>query len=118
MSPSLGTSSGGFRLPGNTDRLSGRAMLHLPSDVSTQHGEVRAKRHRSDPLDQRISAALIEERQLGGRLGAHALACAFSAIAGWCALVHPWPGAAFYLGLVAAFLCLAWVWGRLARRPL
>ncbi|QEX16381.1 hypothetical protein FRZ44_16740 [Hypericibacter terrae] len=69
-------------------------------------------------LDRRIALALTEERQRSGRLGAHALTLAFVAVAVWCALVHPWPGAVFYLGIVAAFVGLAWAWGWLARRPL
>ena len=68
-------------------------------------------------LDRRIAAALAEERQVSGRLGAHALTVAFVAVAVWCALVHPWPEAVYYLGIVAAFLGLAWAWGRRARRP-
>lgn len=72
---------------------------------------------RSTALDERIAAALTQERQISGRLGAHALTLAFVAIAVWCALVHPWPGAVYYLGIVAAFIGLAWAWGRRARRP-
>ena len=68
-------------------------------------------------LDQRIAAALTKERQVTGRLGAHALTVAFVAVAIWCALVHPWPAALYYLGIVAAFVGLAWAWGRRARRP-
>ncbi|HMR29797.1 MAG TPA: adenylate/guanylate cyclase domain-containing protein [Geminicoccaceae bacterium] len=68
-------------------------------------------------LDQRIAEALAKERQVSGRLGAHALTLAFCAIAVWCALVHPWPGAVYYLGIVAAFIGLAWAWGRRARQP-
>jgi adenylate cyclase len=68
-------------------------------------------------LDQRVAAALEEECRVSGRLGAHALTVAYVAVAVWCALVHPWPGAAFYLGIVAAFVGLAWAWGRRARRP-
>ncbi len=68
-------------------------------------------------LDRWVAAALAEERQVSGRLGAHALTLAFSAVAVWCALVHPWPGALYYLAIVAAFVGLAWGWGRRARRP-
>ncbi len=68
-------------------------------------------------LDRRIAAALAEERLASGRLGAHALTLAFVAVAVWCALVHPWPGAVYYLGIVAAFVGLAWAWGWRARRP-
>ena len=68
-------------------------------------------------LDQRVAAALAEERLVSGRLGAHALTLAFCAVAIWCALVHPWPEAAYYLGIVAAFVGLAWAWGQRARRP-
>ena len=93
-------------------------MTDHRSDVSTDHGELRTNPHHSHPLNQRISSALIRERQLSGRVGAHALTLAFVAIAVWCAVVHPWPGAAYYLGLVAAFLGLAWVWRGLAQRPL
>jgi adenylate cyclase len=69
-------------------------------------------------LDRRIALALAEERQLSGRIGAHALTLAFGAVAVWCAVVHPWPGAIFYLGIVACFLGLAWSWRELAKRPL
>ncbi|MFZ1429936.1 MAG: adenylate/guanylate cyclase domain-containing protein, partial [Geminicoccaceae bacterium] len=80
---------------------------------------VPAIRRQTQPsaLDRRIAAALAEERQVSGRLGAHALTVAFVAVAVWCALVHPWPEAIYYLGIVAAFLGLAWAWGRRARRP-
>ncbi|MFC5067283.1 adenylate/guanylate cyclase domain-containing protein [Flaviflagellibacter deserti] len=78
----------------------------------------RLSQIRSSSVDQRIALALAQEKQVSGRLGAHALTLAFVAIAVWCAVVHPWPGAAFYLGIVAAFVALAWTWGRLARRPL
>jgi adenylate cyclase len=69
-------------------------------------------------LGRRIAAALAEERQRSGRLGAHALTLAYVVIAIWCALVHSWPGAVFYLGLVAAFVALALAWRRLSLRPL
>jgi adenylate cyclase len=75
-------------------------------------------RSQSSALDRRVALALTEERQRSGRLGAHALTLAFVAVAVWCALVHPWPGAIFYLGLVAAFVGLALAWGQLAKRPL
>jgi adenylate cyclase len=52
-----------------------------------------------------------------GRLGAHALALAFCAVAVWCALVHPWPAALYFLGIAAAFVGLACAWGQRARRP-
>ena len=42
---------------------------------------------------------------------------AFVAVAVWCALVHPWPGAIYYLAIVAAFLGLAWAWSQRAKRP-
>jgi adenylate cyclase len=71
----------------------------------------------SAALDRRIAAALAEERQVSGRLGAHALTMAFVAVAVWCTLVHPWPGAIYYLGIVAAFVALACAWGQRARRP-
>jgi adenylate cyclase len=69
-------------------------------------------------LERRIALALAEERQISGKIGAHALTLAFVAVAVWCAVVHPWPGAIFYLGIVACFLGLAWSWGALAKRPL
>ena len=72
---------------------------------------------RPTALDERIAAALAQERQTSGRLGAHALTLAFVAIAVWCALVHPWPGAVYYLGIVAAFIGLACAWGLRAKRP-
>lgn len=72
---------------------------------------------RPSPLDRRIAEALAEERQVSGRLGAHALTLAFVAVAIWCALVHPWPGAVYYLGIVAAFVGLACAWGRRAKWP-
>jgi adenylate cyclase len=72
---------------------------------------------RSSALDRRIAAALSKERLVTGRLGAHVLTLAFCAVAVWCALVHPWPAALYYLGIVAAFVALAWAWGRRARRP-
>ncbi|HWL70374.1 MAG TPA: adenylate/guanylate cyclase domain-containing protein [Geminicoccus sp.] len=71
----------------------------------------------SSALDQRIAAALAAERQVTGRLGAHALTLAFCAVAVWCALVHPWPAALYYLGIVAAFVALACAWGWRSRRP-
>jgi adenylate cyclase len=67
-------------------------------------------------LDRRIAAALAEERKVSGTIGAYALTLAFVAVAVWCALVHPWPGAIYYLGLVAAFIGLAWARARRARR--
>ncbi|MGA0593640.1 hypothetical protein [Enterovirga sp. CN4-39] len=76
-----------------------------------------AKPHRSGNLDSRAAAALAEERQRSGRTGAHALTLAYVAVAVWCALVHPWPGAIFYLALVAGFIGLAAGWAWLARRP-
>ena len=80
-------------------------------------GALPLRRSTSSALDRRIAAALAEERLASGRLGAHALTLAFVAVAVWCALVHPWPGAVYYLGIVAAFVALAWAWGRRARRP-
>jgi adenylate cyclase len=73
---------------------------------------------RPSALDRRIAFALAQERQLSGRIGSHALTLAFAAVAVWCAVVHPWPGAIFYLGIVACFVGLAWSWGELAKRPL
>ncbi len=78
---------------------------------------LRAPDPDTNALGRRVAAALAEERQRSGRLGAHALTLAYTAVAIWCALVHPWPGAVFYLGLVAAFLALALAWGWRARRP-
>ncbi len=101
--------------------------LHLPSRATAAADPPAARSaarrgHRAaamppTAIDGRIAAALAQERQTSGRLGAHALTLAFVAIAVWCALVHPWPGAVYYLGIVAAFIGLAWAWGRRARRP-
>lgn len=71
-----------------------------------------------EKIDWRLALALTRERRRAGRFGAHALTLAFVALAVWCALVHPWPGAVFYLGFVAAFVALALAWGRLTRRAL
>ncbi len=68
-------------------------------------------------MERRIEAALAQERQVSGRLGAHALTLAYCAVAVWCALVHPWPALLYYLAIVAAFVGLAWGWGRRSRRP-
>jgi adenylate cyclase len=92
-------------------------MSSLLSTVCVALRVLLIPRAHSSALDRRIAAALAEERQLSGRLGAHALTLAFVAVAVWCALVRPWPGAAFYVGIVAAFVGLAWAWGRLAKRP-
>jgi adenylate cyclase len=72
---------------------------------------------RATALDRRIAAALNEERLVSGRQGAHALTLAFCAVAIWCALVHPWPAALYYLAIVAAFVGLAWVWGLRIKQP-
>jgi adenylate cyclase len=80
-------------------------------------GKVRARSPGARALSRRVAAALAEERQRSGRLGALALTLAYVVIAIWCALVHPWPGAVFYLGLVAAFIALALAWRRLSLRP-
>jgi adenylate cyclase len=92
-------------------------MNGLLSTVCAALRRLLTPRIHSSALDRRIAAALAEERQFSGRLGAHALTLAFVAVAVWCALVHPWPGAAFYVGIVFAFVGLAWAWGWVARRP-
>ena len=96
-----------------------RAMPPAPWHTPPAAGALSARgpagaAQRAGPADRR---GLAEERQVSGRLGAHALTLAFVAVAVWCALVHPWPEAIYYLGIVAAFLGLAWAWGRRARRP-
>jgi adenylate cyclase len=93
------------------------ARWHAPRPYCGRRHRAGQQGAHSSALDRRIAAALAEERQLSGRLGAHALTLAFVAVAVWCAMVHPWPGAAFYVGIVAAFVGLAWAWGRLAKRP-
>jgi adenylate cyclase len=96
----------------------------MPADVLQAAAAAAPGRHatwhasaRSSALDQWIAAALTRERQVTGRLGAHALTVAFCAVAVWCALVHPWPAALYYLGIAAAFIGLALAWGRRTRRP-
>lgn len=85
---------------------------------SLARGELWARSPDAGTLGRRVAAALTEERQRSGRLGAHALTLAYVSIAIWCALVHPWPGAFFYLGLVAGFILLALAWRRLSLRPM
>ncbi|MGH1574761.1 adenylate/guanylate cyclase domain-containing protein [Methylobacterium sp. P31] len=81
-------------------------------------GTFWARNPTAGALSRRVAVALAQERQRSGRLGAHALTLAYAVIAIWCALVHPWPGAVFYLGLVAAFIVLALAWRCLSLRPL
>ncbi|MGF7162459.1 adenylate cyclase [Rhodoligotrophos appendicifer] len=98
--------------------FSRRAMARLLNTPASMLRHLVSPRAQLSALDRRIAVALAQERQRNGRLGTHALTLAFAAIAIWCALVHPWPGAVYYLGIVAAFVGLAWSWGWLSRRPL
>jgi adenylate cyclase len=100
------------RVEADARRAPGRLMGRRPVPVLPESPSAR-----SSALDQRIAAALTRERQVTGRLGAHALTLAFCAVAVWCALVHPWPAALYYLGIVAAFVGLACAWGWRSRRP-